>query len=944
MALVARLLPLGWRIVITAPQVNILGNFRNAGENPWTHVKYGSQVLDITGKPLVKEKLDARDIGRYLKAGEGYALSMTQQALVAFTGKNELSDLDRCLLIIDEFHHAAADGFGAVVAEWRSRGGLVAGYTATPWRTDGRDVGWLDDNMASYYLSLAEHMQSGHCPSTLHSEFVGYEAAEVTDDNFSGITLTKREAEAIADAVYSKWVNDKKPKFVLYYQSSTIQRNRSVREAVIRKFKKAGERLLDSTGEEGGERFNTELEAERQRTCKESKYAGIVGCGRVREGMDWPHCSAVYVIGMPTSTNLLVQLFGRACRKKGDDYKPAAYRVIAEISFFLPSTDGSSFEHISQAHSWNTLAVCFFLTDSSLGQRSIAMRKIGAGVRKVVKDTALEAEVNEEVMKLALEQDATYAGKSVENEVMAQVLDLADQGMHLDEIADVLCDRGYESGVVNAALVQQGIIERPETAEQVERDARRLARAATKISVPKIAKEVFAAYVQEFRSLTLKGSAYSKGVAKQLHQVGGVKALVESLRGREFASVEEVREFTHDLTVTRYQEVRLKKSEEAGKLYPHSGEFFRCYGVTFHELKAGWSRGGEVAPLDEVREFIRDMTVGAYKEARFEKSREMGYNFPQPSAFPEHYGMTFRELKTGIQGVATLEEVREFIQSMEGREYREARLEVSRKMGKKYPDLGLFPKYYGMTFQEVRTGRRQGGGMASLDEVRDFIQDMEASEYNQARREQATKSGKLYPSSNFFPKCYGMTFREVKTGVRKGGEVVPVEKIRPLIQGLTPSQYDAVRLEWSEKTGKLHPLATSFYKYYGMSFMEVKTGRGLGGQVATLEDVRAFIQNMTVTEYNEARSEKNRKSAALFPNASEFLRCYGMTFREVKTGSRNGEVAPVKEVRRFIRGMTSGEYQKARLKTGKSYPHVGLFPKYYGMTFAELRDGSKAAE
>jgi len=302
-ALVARLLSLGWRVVITAPQVNILGNFRNAGEDPWTHVQHESQVIELA-KEQIKEKLDATDIARYLKVGEGRALSLTQQALVAFWKRYKRRDFDlnRCLLIIDEFHHAAADGFGAVVAAWRKNGGLIAGYTATPWRTDGREVGWLDEDMSAYYLSIAEHMASKHCPSKLHSAFVAYEAADVTDGNFSGNALTKREAKAIAKAVYKKWAKDKKPKFVLYYQSSTIHRNQTVREAILREFAEAGEALLDSTGEEGGDGFNLELEAERKRTCKESRYAGIVGCGRVREGMDWPHCSAVYVIGMPTST------------------------------------------------------------------------------------------------------------------------------------------------------------------------------------------------------------------------------------------------------------------------------------------------------------------------------------------------------------------------------------------------------------------------------------------------------------------------------------------------------------------------------------------------------------------------------------------------------------------------------------------------------------------
>ena len=62
-------------------------------------------------------------------------------------------------MIVDEFHHAAADSYLALLNYFNPR--FLLGLTATPYRTDNRDIHGLCDNNVIYEIGLKEAIGRG---------------------------------------------------------------------------------------------------------------------------------------------------------------------------------------------------------------------------------------------------------------------------------------------------------------------------------------------------------------------------------------------------------------------------------------------------------------------------------------------------------------------------------------------------------------------------------------------------------------------------------------------------------------------------------------------------------------------------------------------------------------------------------------------------------------
>ncbi|MCW8139593.1 MAG: DEAD/DEAH box helicase family protein, partial [Planctomycetota bacterium] len=274
----------------------------------------------------------APSIRRYLAAAaRSYALVCTHAALARLDQNDLPQDLTNRILVIDEAHHCPAAGLARVARLWRSRGGRLVFFSATPFRNDEKPV--LLPGMIHLRRSLVEHMEEGWAPRTLASEIIalGRSSQRVRSRQFTGdIPPPRSYTKATARALIEKWIADGRPK--------TIVRVPPGRGALVRRvvaaFEAAGARVLDATGvgPERKHRFLEALDAERQRGTSGSRIDVIVGILRVLEGTDWPVCSTVYSVGIPRSLQVVMQLVGRALRKKGDDY-PAAYRDLARLVF-----------------------------------------------------------------------------------------------------------------------------------------------------------------------------------------------------------------------------------------------------------------------------------------------------------------------------------------------------------------------------------------------------------------------------------------------------------------------------------------------------------------------------------------------------------------------------------------------------------------------------------
>ena len=97
-------------------------------------------------------------------------------------------------MIIDEAHHASADGLAQIVSLWRERDGQLYFFTATPYRGDGRPVKL--EGMRSFRRSLAEHMAEGFAPRHLDSEIV---ALGQPSDKIAGVSLAMEKEAPVEE-------------------------------------------------------------------------------------------------------------------------------------------------------------------------------------------------------------------------------------------------------------------------------------------------------------------------------------------------------------------------------------------------------------------------------------------------------------------------------------------------------------------------------------------------------------------------------------------------------------------------------------------------------------------------------------------------------------------------------------------------------------------------
>jgi hypothetical protein len=480
----------------------------------------------------------ARSIRRYLAAPErAYALACTHAALARLHEDDLPKDLKKMILIIDEAHHVPAAGLSRIARMWRERGGRLVFCSATPFRNDSKPV--VLPGMIHLRRSLVEHMEEGWAPRTLSSEIValGRSMQRVKPSQLTGDTAPpKAYTKPTAKALIKKWIEDGKPK--------TIVRVPPGRGALVRRvvaaFERAGARVLDATGvaRDRKKRFLAALDAERMRGSQNSQVDVIVGILRILEGTDWPVCAAVYSIGIPRSVGVVVQLLGRALRKKDTAY-PIAYRDLARLVFFVPCSGGRALSELSTDHSRHVLLVSAFISDSSVAQAWTVTAAVQRGVR-----LALGGRPEDELDR-ALDVTNVEGDRRARGEVQ-----LALAAAH-----DELIEKGEP--VSPETLMERVRSTRPdlptETVEQVTVEylasmpdavgsaarARIEAEVEKRLRIDPQVKEAmraaFARVLSEFRDATLESSPALVHLRKQIHTLTG--GAMREFAGRLAAAV-----------------------------------------------------------------------------------------------------------------------------------------------------------------------------------------------------------------------------------------------------------------------------------------------------------------------------------------------------------------------------------------------------------------------
>lgn len=313
-----------------------------------------------------------------------YALACTHAALTHQKMRPPTgipSDLTEWVLIVDEGHHGPAPGLGQFIEAWRQAGGRVIKFTATAFRSDSDPV--VREGYSLIRRTLAQHMDEGYAPAHIETEIFAIAAEDISESQFQGYELPPAEVQGrIISAMVAAWKKDGKPKTII--RSPSIRGGvEDLMERLAKAFSDEGARVLDASGENASVKklLLDTLTSERALTNYEhSTVDVIVGVQRVREGFDWPLCSTVYCLGMPGSVQTVVQLLGRATRRKTQRGYPTEHKKRARIAFFVPCVDHDSRRNMLDYHKRYTLLVCAYLSNAQAGEQWELVKDLSKGL------------------------------------------------------------------------------------------------------------------------------------------------------------------------------------------------------------------------------------------------------------------------------------------------------------------------------------------------------------------------------------------------------------------------------------------------------------------------------------------------------------------------------------------------------------------------------------
>lgn len=514
-------------VLVAAPQEQIEQGFLRDRDEvvAWPDGMAAQPTLTIPARLFRAARQDGcgtrASIRRYLASADRQgALACTHAALAQLAERDLPGDLAGRLLVVDEAHHAPAEGLSRVARLWQGRGGRLLFLTATPYRADAEPV--VLPGMTHLRRSLPEHMQEGFAPRAFESEIVNFMTEHQGPEAQPKGKRPRGYAASAAKAVLRKWEEDGRPKAIVRVPPG---RGRLVRK-VVAALEKAGARVLDASGTERERkaRFLEALATERSLTERESGIDVIVGVMRVLEGTDWPHCSCVYSVGIPRSIHTVVQLAGRALRKKPADYR-ADYRDRARLAFFVSCTEVEALADLSQDHSRHALLLSAFMTDHQVGQAWIVTAAVRRGLRRAL------AGQPEAVIDAAL--DAAHPGSTPMARAQAQLALAAAREELLDEgeeptLHEVLAAVARDRPDLPEELVEQVAVEALASTpgpigEAAIARVELIAQARLRVhpEVAEVMRDAFAWVAQEFREETLDQAVSLEILGRQVHALTG---------------------------------------------------------------------------------------------------------------------------------------------------------------------------------------------------------------------------------------------------------------------------------------------------------------------------------------------------------------------------------------------------------------------------------------
>lgn len=125
------------------------------------------------------------------------------------------------LIVVDEFHHAAANSYQSVIQYFKPK--FLLGITATPDRMDGKDVYALCDGNVAYQIHFIEAIRRGWL-SPFHYYGVyddtDYSSIQWLGTHYDDEQLTAAQLrESLADKIYDAWNEHKQTRTIGFCSS-----------------------------------------------------------------------------------------------------------------------------------------------------------------------------------------------------------------------------------------------------------------------------------------------------------------------------------------------------------------------------------------------------------------------------------------------------------------------------------------------------------------------------------------------------------------------------------------------------------------------------------------------------------------------------------------------------------------------------------------------------
>ncbi|WP_202076530.1 DEAD/DEAH box helicase family protein [Caldalkalibacillus salinus] len=248
--------------------------------------------------------------------------------------KFDPTDFD--LIIIDEFHHAAAHTYQKVIDYFDPR--FLLGITATPDRMDNKDVYAICDGNVAYRLHFLDAIQNGWlCPFEYHGVYdeIDYSQISWLGKKYDEKELLEAQVQNhVADNIYNAWKKHK--------QSRTIAFCSSVKQAdyLARYFQDQGVHSLALHSKEINISRNKAIQ-----WLETGEIEAIFTVDLFNEGVDIPSVDTLLFVRPTESLTVFTQQIGRGLRLAEDKEYCTVIDLIgnyknADIKLSVLSTEG----------------------------------------------------------------------------------------------------------------------------------------------------------------------------------------------------------------------------------------------------------------------------------------------------------------------------------------------------------------------------------------------------------------------------------------------------------------------------------------------------------------------------------------------------------------------------------------------------------------------------